>query len=237
MHKTAIIVSTYTGGKNPAYKTALTKNICHRLKSTTPYYLCLTSHSPIDIETQKLCDGFVYDSDNSFQINGLPKIISPFFTPTGEPTLTGTNLTHGVAELTAIHNAVNYLERFGFTHFFKLTYDCDPDLDYNALIYKAEAIMEQTNKSLICSGWWGRYDSIGFLMFFSRIDFFKKAFPLNQAEMYIDCFELQTYKVVQNLGLLDEVYWHDNSYDNFLGYHIKDYANRGGSEFQEYKFE
>ena len=233
MDKTAVIVSTYTGGINSEYKTALTKNLCQRLKFNSPYYLCLTSHSPIDVETQKLCDGFVYDSDNSFQINGLPKLISPFFTPDGEPTISGTNLTHGVAELTAVHNSLNYLERFGFTHFFKMTYDCDPNLDYNALIYKAQSIMEQTNKSFICSGWCGRYDAIGFLMFYSKIDFFRKAFPLSEAEMYSDCFELQTYEVVKKLGLLHEVYWHDDSYQNFLGYTINDYANRGGTQFRE----
>ena len=223
MHKVAIVVTTYTGGQESELKSRMTKTLCKRLSELRlfdlPFHVCLVSHSPIDIETQNYCHSFIYDADNSFQINGLPV----------------DNLTHGMAELKSVHNAVNYLKRFGFTHFFKLTYDCDPTLDFVDIIKRAVLVCEEQKKSMVCSGW-GIKETIGFLMFYCKLDFFSEAFPLTKPEVWHANFEMQSYNVVESLGLIDQVYQHHNTYDNFLGYQIRDFAHQGGTEFEQYNF-
>lgn len=221
MNKIAIVVTSFTGGANPELKEKMTKTLCKKLSSTTSYYICLASHSPIDAETQQYCNAAIYDSDNSFQIDGLPK----------------DKLTHGMAELKSLHNAINHLQGKGFTHMFKLTFDCDPTLDFNTIIEKAKIVIDQTGKKMICSGW-GNYQTIGFLIFYSELNFFKKTFSLDTPEEWKECFEIQAYNMVDKLGLTDQLYLHSqSSYDSFLGHPIKDYSHQGGTVFEEYNFE
>ena len=126
---TAILITAYTGGNDPEYfktgndsvihqKRHMAKTLAKYLKETG-YYVCLSSHSTLDEETQRYCHSFIYDSDNRWQIDGVPN-----------------RPNHGVAEMTAIHNGLNVLSRYGFKNVLKLCYDQHPDLNYKKLIGK-----------------------------------------------------------------------------------------------------
>lgn len=212
MHKAAIVIATYTGGEYSDVKASITKNLCKVISENASYYICLVSHSPIDIETQQYCNAFIYDSDNSFQINGLPK----------------DKLTHGMAELTSMHNAVNYLQRLGFTHIFKLAYDCDSTLDYNELIQRCQYICDNYDKRLISNGWGNKQITVGTLAYYCEIDFFKQAFSLEKPEVWHANFEMQVHKNICDLGLLDKVYLHSDRYfdgEGFLGFIVNQYVS------------
>ena len=109
MKRIPIVITAHCAEPNADTKIRMTEKLCESLKKTG-HYICLTTHTPLTVSIQQLCDGYIYDADNSFQINGLPE----------------DNLSHSMAEIKSVHDALNYLDRFGFTEFFKLTYDCDP---------------------------------------------------------------------------------------------------------------
>ena len=130
---TAILITAYTGGNDPEYhscgdqeavmrKRMMTKTLVKYLKESG-YYICLSSHSTLDEETQNMCHSFIYDSDNRWQIDGIPN-----------------RPNHGVAEMSAIQNGLNVLSRYGFKNVLKLCYDQHPDLDYTKLIKKFELL-------------------------------------------------------------------------------------------------
>ena len=197
----------------------MTEKLCESLKKTG-HYICLTTHTPLPVSIQQLCDGYIYDADNSFQINGLPE----------------DNLSHSMAEIKSVHDALNYLDRFGFTEFFKLTYDCDPTTDYSAMITKAQQIMEETNKSMISSGW-GVDRSIASLLFYSKIDFYRKITSLDTPEKWCNTFEERWYWNAEDLGLANEIYQSNvRLYDDYIGFRIRDFAHQGGKEVDPYPY-
>jgi hypothetical protein len=219
MRKTAIIVTAYCDGESSETKIRMAEKLCEQLNKLG-CYVCLTSHSMLPVSVQKHCNAYIYDSDNDFHINGIP----------------AENRTHGMAEIKAIHNAVNYLERFGFTEFFKLTYDCDPYLPYNVMIERSQYIIDSHNKSMICSGW-GNSETIAALLFYSKIDFFRKITSLDTPEVWQSCFEVNWYNNAKNLNALDQIYQsHIRLYDDYLGFQIRDYSHQAGTEVENYPY-
>lgn len=219
MRRLPVVITSYCGEPNAELKIRMTGKLCEAIKKTG-HYVCLATHSPMPVSIQEMCDGYIYDADNSFQINGLPT----------------EGLTHGMAELKSVHNALNYLERFGFTDFFKLTYDCDPTLNYTDLISRAQFVSENYNKSLVCSGW-GHEKTMAFLLFYSKIDYFRKISSLSTPEQWRSCFEEKWYENAEKLGLQDQIFQsHVRLYDDYLGYHIRDFAHQGGTEVDNYPY-
>jgi hypothetical protein len=215
--KTAIIVTTHCAGAGEDMKRKMTKTICKYLNQT-PYFLCLASHTPIDEETQSYCDGFIYDKDNSFQIDGLP----------------AQNLTHGMAELKSIHNAVNFLQRFGYTHFLKIAYDNNPDADYIDIIQKAEQICSSGFKMITAK--WGNDISLGTHVFYSSIDFFKKNLSLEKPNVYQEQLEQSIFQEFMTTGVLGSVFLIEN-YNNFLGHSFIQYSHAGGTRVDHYPYD
>jgi hypothetical protein len=219
MKRIPIVVTAYCAGEQAELKVRMAEKLCEEL-SKTGHYVCLATHSPLPERVQMFCDGYVYDSDNSFQIDGQPT----------------ENLSHGLAEMKSIHNALNYLERFGFTEFFKVTYDADPKLPYSTIIERAQYVMETTKKSFICSGW-GNSETIAALMFYSTIDFYRKISSLKTPEKWKSCFEVNWYLNAKELGVLDDIHMcHIRLYDDFLGFSIRDYSHQGGTEIDAYPY-
>jgi hypothetical protein len=189
---TAILITAYTGGNDPSHyncgndnvimsKRKMAKTLVKYLRETG-YYICLSSHSTLDEETQNLCHSFIYDSDNRWQIDGIPK-----------------RANHGVAELSAIHNGVNMLSRYGFKNIFKLCYDQHPDLDYTKLIKKYESL----DKKLVTFKYPG---VLATMCFYSNIEFFKETFPMTEIYRAESALENAWHDSVRDRGMMDSVY-------------------------------
>lgn len=219
MKKIPIIITAYCDGEGAETKVRMVERLCQEL-SKSGHYICLVSHSTLPERVQKYCDAYIYDSDNDFHINGIPE--------------EGRN--HGIAEIKSIHNALNYLERFGFKEFFKVTYDADPTLPYNTIIERAQHIVDNYNKEFICSGW-GDNRTLAALMFYSTFDYYRKITPLDTPEKYKSCFEVNWFLSAEEKGALDKIHMcHIRLYDDFLGFVIRDFAHQGGTEIDPYPY-
>ena len=198
---TAILITAYTGGNDPEYfktgndsvihqKRHMAKTLAKYLKETG-YYVCLSSHSTLDEETQRYCHSFIYDSDNRWQIDGVPN-----------------RPNHGVAEMTAIHNGLNVLSRYGFKNVLKLCYDQHPDLNYKKLIGKFESM----NKKLITLQ--DAY-GVGTLCFFADIKFLKDTLSMNEIWRCESAVERAWLGSIRDKGLENQLYGY-SSYDEML---------------------
>lgn len=215
-NKTAILITTYCGGVASDLKRHMTKTICKRIKESNPeLYICLVSHSTIDEDTQQYCDLFLYDADNSFQINGLP----------------AKRPSHAVAELKLMWMGVKLLKSLNFTHFLKLTYDNNPAIDYSDLIMRCE----ETNNYLVTAKWYD-HKSLATNMFYSDIEFFEKTLTM-------DCLPLLDHNIIECIwyynvlskGLMDNVCLHEN-YENFFEFELKHFCHYGGTHVEDYPF-
>jgi organic radical activating enzyme len=212
---TAVIVTSYCGEPNPDKKRHMTKTLCKNLKEQG-LFVCLASHSTIDEETQKYCDVFVYDKDNTFSVGGIPS----------------EGLTHGVAELTSLHNAINSLQRFGFKNIVKVTFDVNPTIDFVSLIDRSKA----HEKKLVSPGWG---ISITTVCFFVDIEFFKILLPLNVE--VLSKFSNKTLEEVLfdmvNENNLNENYQKYDSYESYVKVPQIEFSHGAGRNFSEYNFE
>jgi hypothetical protein len=209
---TAIIVTSYCGGNFEAEKRKMTRVICKRLFEAG-HHVVLASHSTIDEETQKYVHAYVYDSNNSFQINGLPNRTT----------------NHGVAELTSVHNALKFLG--DFKYFMKVTYDNKPDLDYHDVIAKCK----QTGKKAVTAKW-GNNVTYGTQMYFTEIDFFNRTLSLNEVSRCDKDLEYVWFDSIGDLGLHDDVCLLEN-YHNFMGQDVLQYSHSAGTSVDRYDFE
>ena len=198
---TAILITAYTGGNDPDFfktgndsviyqKRHMVKTLVKYLKSSG-YYICLSSHSTLDEETQNMCHSFIYDSDNRWQIDGVPN-----------------RPNHGVAEMSAIQNGLNVLSRYGFKNVLKLCYDQHPDLNYQKLIGKFESM----NKKLITLQ--DAY-GIGTLCFFADVQFVKDTLSMNEIWRCESAVERAWLSSIRDKGLIDQIYGY-SSYDEML---------------------
>jgi hypothetical protein len=214
MNDTAILVTTYTGGNEPEKKKQMTKNICEAL-SKTGHFVLLASHSPISEETQQFCNYFIYDADNTFQINGMPY----------------RNDHHPVAEFKSMHDAIRIFKRLGFKNFLKVTYDNDPVVDYADIIQQCK----NTGKRAVTARWHGVPTTMGTMVFFTEIDFFELTFGLHEVRRFDTNIEDCWYSCVAEKGGLGETLILD-SYDDFFGHKILSYADCGGTQFKDYPY-
>jgi hypothetical protein len=212
MTDTAIIVTTYCGGNFQEEKRKMTKTICKRL-SDSGHYVVLASHSTIDVETQQHCNLFVYDRNNNFQIDGIPNRKD----------------NHGVAELTSVHNALRLIPKMKY--FIKVSYDNQPDLDYNNIIEQCKGI----GKKAITAKW-GNNITLGTQMYFSEIDFFNHTLSLDEIWRCDKDLEYVWYDSVLAKNLLDDVYIIEN-YHNFLGHDVLQYAHSAGTYVDPYPYD
>lgn len=218
MNDTAIVVISYCGGQHEDLKRKMTRVICKNLYEKN-HFVVLSSHSPIDLETQKYCNIFVYDSDNSFSVDGIPK----------------SNPSHSVAEITSIHNALKLIPK-KFKYVLKVCYDNQPDIDFADLIQKCK----NTGKKLV-TGKWGNDVTLGMHLCFFEVDFFRQTLSLDELYRYDlspTNLEHVWYDSVRDKNLLDEV--HREMYDAppyFFGYPILQYSHDGGTQVDEYLYE
>ena len=133
-------------------------NLVKKLKESG-HYVCLSSHSILDEETQSYCDAYLYDKYNPWQINGHPE-----------------RPNHVCAELLAIHNGIEFLRKYGFKYIFKTCFDLSPNLDVHEIITRSKSKQKRlvTCRNAI---------DLGTLCFFSDIDFLPQTFNMN--ELYI----------------------------------------------------
>jgi len=221
---TAILITAYTGGNDPVYhscgddeavmrKRMMTKTLMKYLKESG-YYICLSSHSTLDEETQNLCHSFIYDSDNRWQIDGVPN-----------------RPNHGVAEMSAIHNGLNVLSRYGFKNVLKLCYDQHPDLDYPKLIRKFESL--NTKLATYKSPW-----DLATLCFFADIQFVKDTFSMNEIWRCEGAVERAWYDSVRDKGLMDQVHGY-STYDEMLELppnSVHHFASMDGNKLHAYNY-
>lgn len=164
--KIAILVTAYCGDNDPEFystgteeqnqrKRYMAKTLAKYLKETG-YYLCYSSHSALDRETQLLCNSFLYDADNSWQFNNLPN-----------------RPNHGVAEMTAIVNGLMMLKIKGFEKVLKLNYDQTPTINYEDTILRCSEL-----SSAMCT--YENATDYGMMSFYGTIDFIIDTLPLDQ---------------------------------------------------------
>jgi hypothetical protein len=221
---TAILITAYTGGNDPEYhscgdqeavlrKRMMTKTLMKYLKESG-YYICLSSHSTLDEETQNMCHSFIYDSDNRWQIDGVPN-----------------RPNHGVAEMSAIHNGLNVLSRYGFKNVLKLCYDQHPDLDYPKLIKKFESL--NTKLATYKSPW-----DLATLCFFADIQFVKNTFSMNEIWRCEGAVERAWFDSVRDKGLMDQVHGY-STYDEMLELppnSVHHFASMDGNKLHAYNY-
>lgn len=191
-NKTAILVTAYCGGNDPEFfsngteednqlRHHMARTLASYLKKTN-YYICYSSHSALDVELQKHCNSFVYDADNSWQINSLPR-----------------RPNHGVAEMTAIVNGLMMLKIKGFEQVLKLSYDQTPTINYEATIERCQ----KTNKKM------ATYEAptdYGMMSFFGNIDFIIDTLPLDQLWRCEGAVERAWKERIVNDGLQSNVH-------------------------------
>lgn len=214
MNDTAVLVTTYCSGEHEEKQRMMTKILCRNL-SQSGHFVILASHSPIDVETQKYCHLFLYDSDNTFTVNGLPH----------------RNANHGIAELKLFHGALDILPK-NFKYVFKLAYDNNPDLDYHDIISKCK----ETGKRLV-TGKWGNDVTFGLHTCFFETNFFRETFSWNELHRFETTVNIEHvwFESVVDKNLLDQTHrelYHTPPY--FFGYYINDYSNDGGKSIQDY---
>ena len=221
---TAILVTAYTGGNDPVYHSCGDDNAVLRKRlmaktlvkylSWSGYYVCLSSHSTLDEETQNYCHSFIYDSDNRWQIDGVPN-----------------RPNHGVAEMSAIHNGLNVLSRHGFKNVLKLCYDQHPDLNYPKLINKFESI----NKKLITLQ--DNY-GIGTLCFFGDIQFVKDTFSMNEIWRCEGAVERAWLGSIRDKELTEQIHGY-STYDEMLELPpgaVHHFASMDGNKLHDYNY-
>jgi hypothetical protein len=225
MNDTAIVISSYTYGVTPEIEKAkrhMTKTLVKYTKKSG-YPVCLTTHSTIDEETQKMCDVFIYDENNSFKVNGIPTIDHVH--------------GYGVAQLVAVHNAINVLERMGVKRILKLCYDNVPNINYKELVEKCIA----TGKKAVTAKW-GNDITLGDHMYFAEIEFLKETYNLDEiwrADKFAQFggdIEYVWFDSVAEKNKLDDIHLIEN-YHNFLGFDILQYVEGGGINLNPYPFE
>lgn len=219
---TAILVTAYTGGNavDPVFenhfalKKLMTKTLCKHL-SSSGHYVVLSTHSTVDEETQGYVNTFIYDHDNRWQIDGHP--IRP---------------NHGIAELSCIHNAINYLKKFpNIKYILKLCYDMRPDIDYGKVIERSKS----HGKSLVAYR-----DRIGIntMFFFGSTDFFQRTFPLTDIWRCHASLESAWFNSITEKSLMDEVYAY-SSPEEHLGLQQGEpiHYSIGGNVITDYNFQ
>jgi hypothetical protein len=174
----------------------------------------LSSHSTLDEETQNYCHSFIYDSDNRWQIDGVPN-----------------RPNHGVAEMTAIHNGLNVLGRYGFKNVLKLCYDQHPDLNYPKLINKFESI----NKKLVTLQ--DNY-GVGTLCFFGDIQFVKDTFSMNEIWRCEGAVERAWLGSIRDKELTEQIHGY-STYDEMLELPpgaVHHFASMDGNKLHDYNY-
>ena len=213
MNDIAIVVTSYCGGNHQEEKRKMTKTICKML-SEKGHYVILTTHSPVDADTQNHCDVFVYDKDNRFSFDGVPQRTT----------------NHGVAELTLMRNAVKLIPA-EFKYLLKMAYDNKPDLDYHDIIQKCK----ETGKKAVTAKW-GNDITLGTQMYFSEIEFFKQTLSMSELYRCDKDLEYVWYDSVKDKNLLDQVHVLD-LYRNFFGHDVLQYAHAAGTLVDHYPYD
>ena len=225
---TAILITSYTGGNDPEHhscgdfsvvqkKRRMLRTLVKHLKETG-YYICLSSHSILDEETQSYCHSSIYDSDNCWQIDGVP-----------------TRPNYGVAEMTAIHNGLNILGRYGFKNVLKLCYDQQPTLDFPKLIKKFESINQ---KLITLQDDFG----IGTLCFFGDVQFIRDTLSMNEIHRFdalpVQALERVWLNSIRDKGLIHQLHGY-STYDEMLELppnSVHHFSSMDGNKLYDYNY-
>jgi hypothetical protein len=187
-NKIAILVTAHTDTESRMF---MTEKLCELL-SKTGYYVCLVSHTPVTETILKNCNGFVYDSNNDFSVDGQKH-------PAG----------HAVAELRSVLDGVEFLQQRGFTHIFKTCYDINPLTDFNKIIEFFSSIDKR------CVAVHHSF-YLNTLSYFCEIEFLKQTYNFEALRKYNQIIEGVWYHSVESNGLLDQVFKFNGPKDNEL---------------------
>jgi hypothetical protein len=250
---TAIIITAFAGSGDKEMKIHMTKKLCQSVKNSDHLVVC-ASHSPMPVEVQEACDGFIYDSDNDPFINGVPRQATKPF-PGFDPITGAQNAYYGLAELKSMHNAILYLKRFPhITNFVKVCYDSSPSptTDFDLLIKNCLATGKRavTARLRTATEWetirhrdpqgrkpWGSY---GTHLFWSYIDFFELTCELHEQarrlqDEVVPWLECTWYHSVMEKGLLDCVQEEFNFWE-YVGTLSHQYAGSHMAETSPYPY-
>ena len=178
-------------------------------------YVCLASHSTIDQTTQAYCDYFIYDSNNSFQLNGRPNRTD----------------NHGVAEFNLIHSAAQHLKQKGFTAFFKVCFDNPPDIDYQRLVEQCQS----TGKKMVAPHYLDNIRSLSTMAFYSEIEFFEPILNAAEINYFEDYTEAAFYRSINDKQQIANVHIADAN-DNFFGCNFMDYSRANAECDKKYPY-
>jgi hypothetical protein len=168
----------------------------------------------VDEIAQSSCHTTIYDSDNRWQIDGVPN-----------------RPNHGVAEMSAIQNGLNILSGKGFKNVLKLCYDQHPDLDYPRLIQKFEGL--NTKLATYKSPW-----DLATLCFFADIQFVKDTFSMAEIWRCEGAVERAWYDSVTDKGLMHLVHGY-STYDEMLELppnSVHHFASMDGNTLHDYNY-
>jgi hypothetical protein len=257
----AFVVTSFTGTSFKEFsnihsdeslnKRHMTKTLCKHL-SQSNHFVVLASHSTHDEETQSYCDLFIYDKDNTFTVDGIPKKATMPY-PMEDPETRCMNSFYGVAELKSVHNAINALSRFPhITHIVKMSYDYTPEADWNLivdhLLSHKKKLVTYDDKPL---SWWqqypeiernrGRYPSghLATALYLCEIEFLKQTLSLNELYRFdtepIPWLECIWYSSIKDKNLLNEISLLD-SYCNIAGQRLDQYVSTGEKDAYPYPY-
>lgn len=208
---TLVLVTSYCGGKFSEEKLIMTEILCERLKSFG-FFICLASHSIIPEHIQNNVDYFIYDKDNTFNINGIK------------------TTNHGVAEFKSIHNAINAVKRFNFKNVFKIAYDTNPEIDFLTILEKCKA----QNKKLVTARWPSCEppETVGTHLFFSDIEFFEQTLSISESFRFEYVLECAWFASIKEKTLENDVYRYTD-YETMLEVSKFEYSHFGGNGISE----
>ena len=250
-HKTsdvAIVITAYCTEPDLKQKLHMTKKLCETFKNS-PHPIVLASHSPIPVDIQNLVDIYIYDKDNSFYWNGIPKASQNPYMKWNDAT-GALNAYYGVAELKSVHNAINSLRKYSnVKSILKIAYDEAPNVNHHAIIERAKKtkkpavlanLIEKHNwtKKLVDSGT-APAGSFGTHIFYCDIDFFQKTLSMEEITRYdtesVPWLEVIWYSSIKEKNLLNDVYIAEGYY-NYMGEGIDQYNDSSSLESEIYPF-
>jgi len=210
--KVAILVTTYCDND---VRNFMTETILEKF-SKTGYYICLTSHTPVNDKIIKYCNSFIYDSDNSMHVDGRE-----------------TMTRNTPPETSCVQEGLDFLLSKGFTHVFKTNYDVNPSIDVRKII----ETHSQSDKKLITMT---DDKHCAMLAFFGEIEFIKNTwnYDMLRSYGYDNIAEHAWRKYIIEKGLIDQVSTEYNTDGQVLliGNERVNYYHVSGLEyFNEYK--
>jgi hypothetical protein len=178
-NKVAILITAHC---NTGDRTFMTEKICEKF-SKSGYYVCLAAHTQVSPNTLNFCNAFIYDSDNSMELDGRYQ-----------------QTRNGPPEVRSVQDSLDFLANKGFTHVFKTTYDISPLVDVDKVIQthgsSGKKLVAMTDNNHCAT-----------MAYFGEIDFIKKTYNYDMLRNhgFNMIVEYAWRQQIVDMGLWDEV--------------------------------